>query len=80
MCKKIDGFLKIVVFLYIESLNYVISKSNSSMISVITMMANKNVLNLYQYIQTLSDEEIIEQSLQVLSMLSCHIFLRKDLV
>jgi hypothetical protein len=50
------------------------------MISVITMMANKNVLNLYQYIQTLSDEEIIEQSLQVLSMLSCHIFLRKDLV
>lgn len=80
MCKKLDGFLKFTVYFYIESLYYVVTRSNSSLTFCFTIINNENFLNLNQYLQTLTDEEIIEQSMQVLSMLSCHIFLRKDLM
>ena len=80
MCLFIDGFLKFIVYFYIELMNYTIGKSNSNFKFEYVIINNTNYSNLIKSLINLSDEEILEQVFQVFSMLSYQIFQRKDLM
>lgn len=78
MSEYTDTFLKFITEFYIDILIYVISKNNPNVTLTYAVLVNYE--NLFgNYIVTLSDEELFEQSLQVLAALSFLIYEKKKL-
>jgi hypothetical protein len=72
MCEQIEDFLLYVVDLYLNILYYTLAKNNEK------IELNYNIPDLFAgYLQTFTDEELIEQVLQVFSSLSYIIYDKK---
>src|SRR4051812_4389483 len=78
MCGQIDGFVNFVVRFYVEMMFYVLKKADSNIQFDFCILSDQNYSQLFKKMPG-QDEHILEQVLQVFSMISYLIFIKKEL-
>lgn len=80
MCQYVDGFLRFIVYLYIDLLYYVIEKEQKIKIHEYAILNNPQYENLIRKLLEMNDREIFDQVFLIFASLSYLIYMRKDLM